>query len=590
MKSLPRSGGLALLLALVVGGCALPAAAPRGTAPSVAPPAAPAAVAAPEPASPALDSQQSKSSLALYYYGLANLSGSENDLDAAIKYLLDARRYDPDSSYLTLALAEVYLRQGEDDKALQALSAALATDPESLEAHTLLGRIYFGRQDYAAATKAFRDAVALAPDDEDLMLQLVVSLANADDTRGAEATLKDFIDHHPEAVKSRLALGRLYQETGQPAQAEATYKQLVKDHPDLREARLDLARFYESRPEDLDRAVAIYRQLLTEDPGDARLRNHLAAVLITAGKLDAARDELEALLQFHPDDLEARRKLGLIAIEQEHWPKAVELFQGILDQRPDSAQVRYYLGVALERQGDLPGALDAFSRVAVDSPFGDDALMHRAYLLDTMKHRDQAIALLEKRLEGKVDRADIYIYLASLYAAQGHEQLALDRVAAGLKAFPDNIQLHYQRGVLLEKIGEHDQAAAEMAAILKLDPDFAEALNYLAYRWAERDENLQQALDYARRALKKSDQPHIRDTLGWVLYRLGDYDQALKELQGAAEGLPGDPVVLGHLADVCQAAGLHDLAVLYYRRLLKKEPDNKVLREKLQKSLEELKK
>ena len=567
-----------LLLTLLLGGCGLI----RTTRPPVV--INPASAVAPAPAP-----EESATSQALYYYSLANLRATGDDLEGAAAALQKAREFDPHSSYLDLALAEVYLRQGNEEKGLRAVEDAQIDDPDSIEAHSLLGSIYLSRGNFPGAVEQFRAAVALAPDDEDLMLQLVVALTRKGDNGEAVDLLKGFIAGHPQVIDSRLALARLYRETGLDAQAEKTYLQLVKDHPDLREARLELARFYESRPATLDHALKIYRELLAEVPSDTRLRNHLAAILINAGQLDAARKELEALLAAAPGDLEARRKLGLIAIEQEHWKEAVGLFRGLLEERPDLDQARYYLGVALERQGDAAGAIDAFAAIPGNSSFGDDALMHRAYLLATLKRSKEAIDLLEARLAATVDRPDLFLFLVSLYTAEGKEPQALAKAEAGLKVFPDNLQLHYQHGVLLERAGEHERATAEMERVLKGDPEHAEALNYLAYRWAERNENLPQALKYARLALKKSDLPHIRDTLGWVLYRLGDFQAAVRELQKAAAGLPDDPIVREHLADACHAAGLDDLAVLYYRKLLETKPEDKELQKKLDKALQQLK-
>lgn len=570
---------LLLLLALFSGGCGL-------VRVHRAPVVVTAPTSGPEPVPASATSDESQ---AFYYFSLANLRATEDDLEGALAALKQARDKDPRSSYLDLALAEVYLRQDKDEEALRAVEDALVNEPDSTEAHTLLARLYFNRQNFPGAIEQFRIAVKLAPDNENLLLQLVVALARNGDNGDAVDALKAFIADHPEAVDSPLTLAHLYQETGRDALAEATYQQVIKDHPGLREARLDLARFYETHPGKLEQALKIYRQLLTENPTDNRLHNHLAAVLINAGKLDAARKELETLLKNTPGDLEARRKLGLIAIEQEQWAQAILQFRSLLQERPDLQQARYYLGVALERKGDISGALDTFADIPEDSPFADDALMHRAYLLDSRKRPKEAIALLEARLAKPVDRADLFLFLISIYASESQDQKALAKAEQGLKAFPDNLQLHYQRGVLLERAGEHDQAAAEMEQVLKVDPEHAEALNYLAYRWAERNENLQQALRYARLALKKSDKPHIRDTLGWVLYRLGNYDAALRQLQQAAEGLPGDPVVLEHLADACHAAGLNDLAATYYRQLLEKDPDNHELKNKLENSLKQLK-
>ena len=154
----------------------------------------------------------------------------------------------------------------------------------------------------------------------------------------------------------------------------------------------------------------------------------------------------------------------------------------------------------------------------------------------------------------------------------------LDR---GLLAHPEATGLLYEKGVVLERRGDSAGALAAMLELLRLDPDYAEALNFVAYSYAEQGERLDEALQMARRALQLKNEGHVIDTLGWVYFKMGRLEEARRELEKAAKLLDDDPVVLEHLGDVYRALGLNARARTTYNHALELAPDAASVREKL---------
>ena len=115
------------------------------------------------------------------------------------------------------------------------------------------------------------------------------------------------------------------------------------------------------------------------------------------------------------------------------------------------------------------------------------------------------------------------------------------------------------------------------------------AYNYLGYMWADKGVHLQESLELIQEALKLDpDNGAYLDSLGWVLYRLGRYDEALPYLRHAVETLQkedrqDDATVLDHLAEVLLKLGKRDEAILALKRAVQADPDNKDVAEKLQK-------
>ena len=113
-----------------------------------------------------------------------------------------------------------------------------------------------------------------------------------------------------------------------------------------------------------------------------------------------------------------------------------------------------------------------------------------------------------------------------------------------------------------------------MQQVLELQPDHAEALNFIGYTWADKNMNLEKALEYITRAAElKPDNGFIIDSLGWVYYRLGKFHKAVKELQRSLELEPEDPNIYEHLGDVYHSLNKIPQALENYKRAYEKYID-----------------
>jgi tetratricopeptide (TPR) repeat protein len=140
--------------------------------------------------------------------------------------------------------------------------------------------------------------------------------------------------------------------------------------------------------------------------------------------------------------------------------------------------------------------------------------------------------------------------------------------------------------MLLERQGRRDEALKAMEELIGRNPDHAGALNYVGYSWADANLHLELALEYIQRALAlEPDNGYIRDSLGWVYYRLGRYPLARRELEKSLEVLGGDPFIQDHLGDVYRRLGLHEQAREQYRKAVEQfeeESDRVRVRAKLE--------
>jgi len=143
----------------------------------------------------------------------------------------------------------------------------------------------------------------------------------------------------------------------------------------------------------------------------------------------------------------------------------------------------------------------------------------------------------------------------------------------------------FELGVIYDRIDETDLAIEQMQAILSLDTEHADALNYLGYTYADKGINLDEAETMIKKALEyKPDNGYIIDSLGWVYFRQGPFEEALVQLKRAVALIPDDPIVLEHLGDIYIQMNDPAKALEYYEEALNKKEDDtdrKSLQEKI---------
>jgi tetratricopeptide (TPR) repeat protein len=156
---------------------------------------------------------------------------------------------------------------------------------------------------------------------------------------------------------------------------------------------------------------------------------------------------------------------------------------------------------------------------------------------------------LEKAIELDQKKVDLYLMLASVFENKKAYEKALAVLDQGLKKDQKNVELIFRQGVVLDKMGEKTRSLDRMSTIIEIDPNHADALNYIGYTYAEQGIRLDEAMSLIEKALSiKPDSGYIIDSLGWVYFQKGMYDEALKYLEQAAS-VPNIPI-MEHLGDV----------------------------------------
>jgi tetratricopeptide (TPR) repeat protein len=228
--------------------------------------------------------------------------------------------------------------------------------------------------------------------------------------------------------------------------------------------------------------------------------------------------------------------------------------------KPDAPLAYAALAEAYESAKKYDLEMQALDQIEPDSPLWPNAQIQKAFSLNSMERVDDAKALLEN-LTAK-DPKDVRPLDALGNILRAHERYgeARDYYTRALKMIPkptkENWTLFYSRGVCNERLKDWPAAEADFKEALALSPEESLVLNYLGYSWVDQGQNLKQAMDYIRKAVKlKPDDGYYVDSLGWAYYRLGNLSAAVENLERAVELKPDDPIINDHLGDAYWKVG-----------------------------------
>ena len=516
---------------------------------------------------------------AFFAFSEFRVLGAENRWEEAVSALKRAISFDPQSNYLPLILAQVYVHQQQPKLAVKTLEVLLSKDPENVAGHQLMGDALSFQHDFPAAIEHFRSALEIAPDNNSLKLRLAMSLIQLGRKDEAIEVLETLLKQQPDVALAQLYLARLYLGEKQIDKASLIYQQLLKSQPAQLQAVLEYGKILEQQ--DQEATLELYQNYLTENPRAAAVRQQLAQYYLAKHQLGEALEQFQVVRQQYPDNLQIINQIGLIQLELEEWTDAEKNYRLLLHSDNQLGRNQYYLAMALSGQGKREEAIAVLEPVAEDLTAFPEAGLQLAYLYKQNGQNDKAISLLRQMIAQDIQTPEVYYYLVAFLGDLGDPKQATAAALAGIEKNPADTQLLYQLGVLYEKQNMRMAAVETMEKVLLLDDAHADALNFLAYDQAESGVDLDLALTRAKKALAIKPSGYIVDTLGWIYFKMGRYAESREQLEKASQLHPDDAVIMEHLGDLYSAMKLKKQAASAYRRVLEIDPQATQVEDKL---------
>ena len=523
----------------------------------------------------------------------------------AYQIMLDAARRSRDEQLFRRA-TEIALQARAGEQALAATRAWRTARPESLEAIRLQLQILLSLNRLDELAEPLQALIAATPAAERAAVigALPRFLMRTADKRQAATLLEQVLQ--PYATEPGLraavqaAIGRAWLAAGDAERALTLARQAQAEDPASDAAVLLALELMPTRPE----AEGIVTAYLATPTAQAELRRAYAGTLVTVQRYADAVAQLETVTRQQPDLAGPWLTLGALQLEMRQTQAAeaslqrfVQLVQaqptaarpGAADEDDDEStahpsdqgltQAWLLLAQAAEQRGDYAAAEAWLARI--DNPQRAlEVQARRATLMARQGRVAQARELLRSTPERNLADARAKL-LAEAQMLREVKQWAeaYAVLEAANQRFPDDADLLYEQAMMAEKIDQLETMEALLRRVIALKPDHAHAYNALGYSLADRNLRLAEAKALIEKALQLTPgDPFITDSLGWVEFRLGNREEALRLLRQAYKARP-DAEIGAHLGEVLWAMGQRDEARMIWAEASGRDAGNEVLRE-----------
>ncbi len=531
---------------------------------------------------------------AALHVAAAGLAARRGDLAALEKEARLAVALDPKSVHAHLTLANSFLANKDLVKAGESFKAAAELAPPRSPARLKFAEFKLASGSVPEAKALLQDLAEKAPDflpARRLQAQIAVGEKKYDE---ALALLDNVFKVDPSNIESRLLQAQALMGKGEVKKAVVVLESLHGTYPMLPVVAFQLAKAYVQDANPAQARVVLDR-VVAANPGYQDAVLLLARLQVGSGEAQGAATLMEGLLKQRPKLVAAQLLLAEAYRNLGKFDDAAAVFREQIKESPNNATAYFMLGMTLRQKGVLPEARAAFVRaqelqpedlvvtyqlVDLDILDKDFAAAHQrvgvhlqrlpglaaAHFLDgrvfaAQRDWDRAEAAFLKALELDPSSTGAYNELIGVYFAAGKLPEASAKLESFLAKNPDDERALTSAAVIHEKMSNFPKARDTYEKLLALKPETPVALNNLAYIYAMRMGQVDKGYELARKArtLHPAD-PAIADTLGWILHKRGDYEQALALLAESAAQLKEVPEVQYHLGMAAYMMGQTEVA------------------------------
>jgi len=526
------------------------------------------------------EGERKADALAHFVEGMAFEENGE--MDRALEAYRRVLNVDPGQSELASRVAALLIREEDFPQAIDVLKDAIKENPNDADPYQQLAFIYakYLKKMDQAIDYANR-AIALNPRDIEAYHRLVeIELAAGDEKKALEV-LDRAAKVRSDDANFWIRLGKLY--------AVILYK---PDSP--------------PKPDELKRVNEVFKKAADNANDDPGVLKDVADYYAASQQLKEAIALYLRVLELQPDDANAREKLATGFILTNQRGKAVEMLEQIIKRQPEKyqpydllAQVLDEEARSLQRANKPDEAKAKFAKVAanyeqsllINPNHAGTYLRLAELLLGPLKDPERAVKFLNEARRRFAGAPEIAYYLA---VAQREAKQTQQAVATFEEALHEaeldqdneivNAKFYFNYGATAEQAGLYEKAADLLRKSIALDPaNAAEAYNYLGYMWADHNMHLDEAEEMIKRALEiEPNNGSYLDSLGWVEFRKGKFDQALADLLRATKNMDReDPIVFEHIGDTYLKLNRVPEALESWQKALALDPKNKSLLEKI---------
>jgi tetratricopeptide (TPR) repeat protein len=463
-------------------------------------------------------------------------SGRIKDAEIPLRTLAEVAKTVADR----LALAEYYIKANRGGEAIPVLTA-IAAEPEGrVPATLLLARVDYADRRREQAHKRLDDLLAASPINANALLLKAQFLATEGRLDEALSRAQSAASAEPRLAAAHYAVGLVHIQKNDTTQAVKAFNEVLKLDPGSIDAALQIAKI-QLASGNAELALKSVEDVVRKQPSNFDGRVTRVRALIARGDLARAESEASALVALAPRSAEAQVMVGSIAAAKKNYPAARGAFTRAQDLDGTSVPALgglVALDLATGKPGDARARITARLAADASNPLVLD-VAGRAYT--AMGDAKKAEETWRKLIQVQPANFGAYVALGQLLYAQGRLEEARREFEQYAEREPASVGAHTMVGILLQAQNRNDEAQKRYERTLEINRDAPVAANNLAWLYAERNGNLDVALQLAQTAKRQMpDSPEVDDTLGWIYYKKGLAALAVASFQQSTAKAPNN--------------------------------------------------
>lgn len=381
---------------------------------------------------------------------------------------------------------------------------------------------------------------------------------------------------YPQHFTLRLAMAQLYRQNGQLQEAYEMLNQLALENDDPVEILIAEVAVLEEMGE-TRLASRRLENSLDDKPNNKQLRFAYGRKLVEAGNYREAMQQFEIIVDQDPQDYEMLYSLALISIEANQLTAARNYFQRLLVNGQRLDDTHYYLALISDEENKPDEAIDHYLQVNGGNNYLVALRNYMELMIEQDRYSEASDHIRQLRLRRPEINSTLLALEAGLLIDAEEYYPAFTFLSRAISNYPNDIQLIQLRTLVSQELDDFAILELDLRNLMRLEPNNPSPFNTLGYFLADRTTRYNEAKELIDIAIELSpNDPAIIDSLGWVQYKLGMYEESRINLERAFELFP-DHEVAAHLGEVLWVMGNREAAREIWQGALETQPDSEFI-------------
>ena len=467
----------------------------------------------------------------------------QGDFAMAIIELQEAQSLEPNVSSIYMSLAECYWNLNKPERSMEYLETSIEIDPRNTTIREMMAEQLFRLQDFPKSEEQYQILLDLNPGNKDYL----------------------------------FALGDLAKIQKKYDQAIGYYKNVYEIDNDNIQA-LELTVDLTHRLGIYDEADKLYQKLLQADSLNVNYLGAYADIQIQLNKPEQAVKIVKKIVAIEGSSIESLIQLGILYNETEKDDEAIATFQEIFKQDSTNTAGLHFLSTIHRENKEYRKAQSYADKMIIAFPENPQGFINSALIALDQNDNKQAINILSPAAADFPDDYSIQYLLGMSYNIDNNFKMAAVFLDNARQISPHSRNTLHLLAIVNDNLNNWYISDGIYQQLIQTDSTDAQAFNNYAYSLVERDERIELAKKYSHNAIELApDQAAYLDTYGWILFKMGNTNEAHKYIEKSLEIDNENAEVLKHMGDILIKMKKYTEAIEYYHKALSLDPENQEL-------------